>query len=152
MTEHQQLRLQHWRLRIVKEGTAKPRNIAPVCRRYHISRHTFYKWKQRYEREGEAGLRDRPLGPHHSPRATPPEIVEKILHLRQHYGFGCVRIRMYLERYHELFMAERTITRILTRHGLNRLPQNMRFKPHKQRWRRYEKPQPTAQRAPAFTN
>ena len=49
---------------------------------------------------------------------------------------------MYLERYHEIFMAERTITRILTRHGVNRLPQNMRFKPHKQRWRRYEKPQP----------
>ena len=105
MTEHEQLRLQHWRLQIIQEGTAQPRCIAPVCRRYHINRHTFYKWKQRYEAEGEAGLRDRPQGPHYCPRATHPDIVEKILLLRQHYSFGAQRIRMYLHRYHALVVG-----------------------------------------------
>lgn len=142
MTKHQQFRLQHWRLKIIQEATAKPRNISPVCRRYHISRQTFYKWHKRYQAHGEAGLRDFPQGPHYSPRATHPDIVDKILYLRQHYGFGCVRISLYLKRFHDLAIAQRTIQRILTRRGLNRLPQNQRFKPHKQRWRRYEKPMP----------
>jgi transposase len=86
MTAHEQLRLQHWRLKIIQEATARPRNIAPVCRRYHISRQTFYKWHKRYLAKGEEGLRDFPQGPHHCPRATHPDIVDKILHLRQHYG------------------------------------------------------------------
>src|SRR4028119_1629350 len=141
-TEHEQLRLQHWRLKIIQEATSKPRNIAPVCRKYHISRQTFYKWHDRYLAKGIAGLRDQPQGPHHCPRATHPDIVEKILYLRRHYGFGAVRISLYLRRYHNLIIAQRTIQRILKRRGLNRLPQNMRFKPHKQRWRRYEKPLP----------
>jgi transposase-like protein len=79
-TEHEQLRLQHWRLKIIQEATSKPRNIAPVCRRYHISRQTFYKWHARYLTKGIAGLRDQPQGPHHCPRATQPDIVEKILY------------------------------------------------------------------------
>ena len=145
MTAHEQLRLQHWRLKIIQEALAKPRNIAPVCRGYHISRQTFSKWHQRYLAHGvhgEEGLRDFPQGPHHSPRATHPDIVDKILYLRQHYSFGAVRISLYLKRYHDLIIAQRTIQRILKRRGLNRLPQNIRFKPHKQRWRRYEKPLP----------
>jgi transposase-like protein len=47
-TEHEHLRLQHWRLKIIQEATSKPRNSAPVCRKYHISRQTFYKWHDRY--------------------------------------------------------------------------------------------------------
>ncbi len=95
------------------------------------------------EEDGEEGLRDRSMGPHHSPQATHPDIVEKILYLRQHYGFGAPRISMYLARYHDLIIAEGTIHNVLTRHGLTRLPQNQRFKPHTQRWRRYEKPLPS---------
>ena len=142
MPQYEQLRLVNWRLKILREAQVRPRSVACVCRRYGISRKTFYKWKNRYTTQGEAGLRDRPHIPRHCPRATHPEIVSKILYLRQHYGFGPWRIRMYLERYHEIIIADQTVYRILRRHGLNRLPQNQRFKPHKQRWRRYEKPLP----------
>lgn len=142
MSQHEQLRLVNWRLKILREAAIAPRLVASVCRRYGISRKTFYKWKKRFEAEGEAGLRDQHRAPHHCPNATHPEIVEKILYLRQHYGFGPWRIRMYLERYHDIIIADQTVYRILRQRGLNRLPQNQRFKPHKQRWRRYEKPKP----------
>jgi transposase InsO family protein len=142
MPQHEQLRLVNWRLKILREADEAPRRVAFVCRRYGISRKTFYKWKKRYAEDGLSGLRDRHHAPFHCPRATHPEIVQKILYLRQHYGFGPWRIRMYLHRYHDIVVADQTVYRILRRHGLNRLPQNQRFKPHKQRWRRYEKPLP----------
>ncbi len=107
MTPHQQLRLVNWRLKILHEAAAAaaaaaaPRSVSSVCRRYGISRKTFYKWKKRYVAQGEAGLRDQHCGPHRCPRATAPEIVQKILYLRQHqhYSFGPGRISMSLMRF-----------------------------------------------------
>lgn len=130
MIQHEQLRLVNWRLKILHEAEGTTRQVASVCRRYGISRKTFYKWKKRYATHSIEGLRDRSHAPLHCPRATQPEIVQKILYLRQHYSFGPTRIRMYLERYHDVVMSDQTIYRILRRHGLNRLPQNQRFKAH----------------------
>ncbi len=141
MTEHQQHRLQRWRLKVLEEADSLG-NVAKTCRRYGISRELFYRWRRRYQAEGLAGLRDRSQAPHHCPRATPSEIVEKILYLRQHYHMGPWRIGMYLQRYHEIVIGDSTIYRILKRHNLSRLPQNQAHKPEHQKWRRYEKPLP----------
>ena len=92
MPQHEHLRLVNWRLKILREAQEAPRRVAFVCRRYGISRKTFYKWKKRYTSQGEAGLRDQHRAPLHCPRATHPEIVHKVLYLRQHYGFGPWRI------------------------------------------------------------
>ena len=142
MPYHEQMRLVNWRLKILREAALVPRSVSAVCLRYGISRKTFYKWKRRFEAEGEAGLLDQHRTPHSCPHATHPEIVEKILYLRQHYSFGPWRIRMYLERYHDLVVTDCTVYNILKRHGFDRLPRNQRFKSHKQRWKRYEKPMP----------
>lgn len=141
MLEHEQQRLQNWRLKILREGQGT-RQVAPTCRRYGISRKTFYKWKKRYDQQDWAGLRDRSHAPHRPRAATPPEIVAKILHLRQHYHLGPARISMYLVRYHEIVISAQTIYKILRRHGVNRLPQNQGYLSRRQRWRRYEKPLP----------
>src|SRR4028118_1970988 len=141
MTQHEQLRLQNWRLKLLQEAQTTG-NVAQTCRRYGISRKTFYKWRNRYQQQGLAELRDRSHCPRHPPKATHSEIVERILYLRQHYHFGPWRIRMYLLRYHDVVIADSTVYRILKRHGLNRLPHNQAYKPHNQRWRRYEKPLP----------
>ncbi len=117
-------------------------NVAKTCRHYGISREIFYRWRRHYQEAGLSGLRDGSHVPHHSPRATQPEIVEKILYLRQHYHLGAWRIRLYLHRYHEIVIADQTIYRILKRPGLNRLPHNQAFKPQHHKWRRYEKPLP----------
>ena len=142
MTKAEQTRLSSWRLKVMQRATTGARSVASTCRHFGISRKTFYKWKRRYAEHGDAGLADRPRTPHRSPRATPKEVVSKILYLRQHYHFGAGRIADYLKRFHELSVARSSVHRILGAHGMNRLPANQKHRPHKQRWQRYEKPQP----------
>lgn len=79
MTEHQQRRLQNWRLKVLEEAAARG-NVAKTCRHYGISRKIFYRWRRRYEAEGLAGLRDRSHVPRHCPRMTDPEFVAKVLY------------------------------------------------------------------------
>jgi len=141
MTKGEQARLTAWRLRVLQQA-AQERNVARVCRRFGISRQTFYKWKRRHTEHGDGGLADRPRTPRRSPRATPRDVVSKILYLRQHYHFGPGRIASYLRRFHRLEIAGSSVHRILRRHGLNRLPANQKHQPHGKRWQRYEKPQP----------
>ena len=59
------------------------------------------------------------------PNQTPPEVVEKVLHLRRNYHLGPIRIVWYLERYHAIRISDAGVYRILRRHGLNRLPRNV---------------------------
>ena len=75
----------------------------------------------------------------HAPR---PDVVSKILYLRQHYHFGPGKIADYLKRFHQTPIARSTVHRILVTHGMNRLPANQKHRPHEERWQRYEKPQP----------
>lgn len=142
MTKTDQNRLLAWRLKLIREADSGPRNVAHACRRFGLSRETFYKWKARYNTHGEAGLCDRPRTPLHSPRAAPREVVSKILYLRQRYHFGPGRIADYLRRFHEPCVARSSAHRILMRHGLNRLPANRKHRPLGHAWKRYEKPQP----------
>ncbi len=78
MTKGEQARLTAWRLKVLRQA-ADERNVARVCRRFGISRKSFYKWKRRHAEHGDAGLGDRPRTPHRSPRSTPREVVSKIL-------------------------------------------------------------------------
>jgi transposase InsO family protein len=142
MTKNEQNRVVAWRLKLLHEASAMPRNVAQACRHFGLSRQAFYKWKARYEADGEAGLCDRPRIPIHSPRATPREVISKILYLRQRYHFGPGRIAAYLRRFHQVSVACSSVHRILIRHGMNRLPVNQKRKPTGRAWKRYEKPQP----------
>lgn len=142
MSKAEQSRLTAWRLRLLRRASEAPRNVARTCRHFGLSRRAFYKWKRRYEAYGAAGLCDRPRTPHCSPRATPPEVVSKILYLRQRYHFGPGKIADYLRRFHGVAVACSSVHRILGRHGMNRLPANQKHRPHATRWQRYEKPQP----------
>jgi transposase-like protein len=123
MTKAEQTRLTAWRLRVLRQA-ADEGNVARICRRFGISRKSFYKWKRRHTDHGDAGLCDRPRTPQRSPRATPREVVSKILYLRQHYHFGAGRITAYLQRFHQIVIAVSSVHRILTRHGMRRLPAN----------------------------
>lgn len=73
-----------------------------TCRYFGIARASFYRWKAALERHGELALvRKKPI-PKNTKNETPPEIVEKVLHLRQTYHLGPVRTVRYLERYHAI--------------------------------------------------
>lgn len=81
-----------------------------------ISRQVYYTWLRRYEAQGVDGLRDRSKRPRTSPNATRAEVIDKIIHLRQHYHFGPTKIAMYLKRYlaRQLY---RTLERLHTKPG-----------------------------------
>ena len=142
MTKSEQNRIVAWRLKLLREASEMPRNVAQACRHFGLSRNTFYKWQARHRAHGEAGLLDRSRAPRRSPRATPREVVSKILYLRQRYHFGPGRIAAYLRRFHGLSIACSSVHRILIHHGMNRLPANQKRRPIGRPWRRYEKPQP----------
>jgi transposase InsO family protein len=142
MTKSEQARVVAWRAKLLAAARDETRSVARTCRHFGISRQAFYKWKKRYEADGAAGLCDRSRAPRRSPRATPKEVVSKVLYLRQTYHFGPGKIADYLKRFHEISMARSTVHRLLIRHGLNRLPTNQKHRRHTKRWLRYEKPQP----------
>ena len=142
MTERELSRNAARRLAVIRHAEEVTGNVALTCRYYGVSRRTFYIWLRRFEQFGIDGLRDRSKRPLVSPNATKTEVVGKILYLIQHYHFGPAKIAMYLKRYHEVVVSPSGVWRILRRANLSRLPTSQRYKRHKERWKRYEKPQP----------
>ena len=77
---------------------------------------------RRYLQLGKSGLCDRSRRAHHCPHATSEEVVGKIVHLRQNYHFGPLKIAMYLKRYHQITISTSGVWRILKRLDLNLPP------------------------------
>lgn len=124
----------------VLEHAEKIGDVSKACRYFGIGRATFYRWRKTYSEEGEAGLITARSVPHKHPQKTPPEIEEKILHLRRTYHLGPMRIMWYLERYHGIRVSDATVYRILKSNGLNRLPRGTRVR--KIHTKRYNKQVP----------
>ena len=110
------------KLFIIKFISKSNSSICQECEDFGVPKSTFYSWRKRYELEGEDGLiRKKPIAFNH-PRKIPQEVVDKIIELRTTYQLGSIRITWYLERYHEINVSESSVTRVLTKNGLNRLP------------------------------
>ena len=142
MTERELDRRAVHRLAIIRHAEEVTGNVSKTCRYYGISRQAYYKWLRRYEEGGLDALRDRSSRPHESPRTTQIEVVGKVVYLRQTYHFGPHKIAMYLKRYHDITLSPSGIWRILKRLDMSRLPSSGRYRRQKERWKRYEKPEP----------
>lgn len=116
-------------------------SVTKTCRYFGISRDTFYRWKRDFEAQGEAGLVNSKPCPQNPKIRVASDIEEKILHLRRHYHFGQVKISWYLERYHGMKVSPTGVYGVLCRHGLNKLPRNLR-KRNVKSFKRYEKQVP----------
>lgn len=116
-------------------------NITKACRYYGISRETFYQWKRAYEAEGETALINSKPCPQNPKLRTPEHIEKLVLHLRQTYYLGQLRIKWYLERYHGIRISSGAVYYVLKRNDMNKLPQNQRKRSMKQ-FKRYEKQVP----------
>ena len=106
--------------------------VSIICKRYGISRKTYYKWKNRYKQKGIDGLSDLSKRPHNIKyRKVTSEIQETILDLRLTKRFGCNRIKFRLKRIIGLSLSTRTIYKILKKHGLNILKCQARIRKYK---------------------
>lgn len=73
--------------------------ISDICNRFGISRKTGYKWIERYDKEGRAGLAERSRAPHTQPLAIEEAVAAEIVELRQlHPTWGARKIRELLMR------------------------------------------------------
>ena len=115
-------------------------DVGKACRYFGVGRASFYRWRTAFHRQGEAGLANRKTTPKNPANQTPPEIVEKVLHLRQTYHLGPIRIVWYLARYHNIKISDAGVYRILKRNGLSKLPSGTRVR--KVHTKRYEQQVP----------
>jgi transposase InsO family protein len=94
-------------------------NLSGLCREYEVSRPTGYRWQRRY-READyrvAGLAEKSRQPQHSPQRTPGEWEDRVVELRQRYGWGAKKLVVLLAR-DGIEMTVVTANRILKRRGL----------------------------------
>ncbi len=95
--------------------------MARVCRAFHISRTTGYKWLARdATAHSVAALADQSRRPRVSPRETPRAVVKRVVALREQYGWGGDKLTRLL-REEAITVAPRTVDRIIQREGLTRL-------------------------------
>lgn len=86
-----------------------------VCKRFAISRKTFYKWLKRYRHSAgdSKSLVDQSRRPHNFPSATPESSVQLLKYLKEQTGFGQRRLKAILQEKHNITISERTIWKIL---------------------------------------
>ena len=95
------------------------RNFRALCRAFHISPKTGYKWLARYVVEGEPGLQARSRRPQQMPQRTAAALEHAILQVRAtHPAWGGRKIHARLQPLgYPAVPAPSTITAILRRHG-----------------------------------
>jgi transposase InsO family protein len=94
--------------------------VTEVCRRYGISRDTFYAYRRRYQADGLAGLEPRSRRPRSCPHQTRPDVEDLVVELRvQRPRWGARKIRAELVRRGLAAVpAVSTVHAILRRHSL----------------------------------
>ena len=128
------------RKKLVLDYAEADGNVNKTCRHFGVTRSNFYLWRNAFRKNGEVGFISRkPVASSH-PQQTPAVIAEKVLHLRQTYHLGPIRIVWYLQRYDDIKISCAGVYRILKRNGVSRLPRGTRLR--KVHTKRYQKQVP----------
>jgi transposase InsO family protein len=94
-------------------------NFRALCQEYGISAKTGYKWKERFLREGIAGMAEESRRPKSSPERLLEEQVCEIVRLKlAHLSWGPRKIRELYLRQHGEVASESTFKRVLEGAGL----------------------------------
>lgn len=87
------------RLELIRDYESGLFTMTELVAQYGVSRKTAYKWLERYEQQGVAGLADRSRRPHQHPHATAAEIIEAVVALRRrHPRWGAKKLLRVLRR------------------------------------------------------
>jgi putative transposase len=105
--------------------------MTELCARYGISRKSGYKWLDRYDEGGRAGLRDRSRAPHQCPHRISPDVAQLICAARRaHPSWGPEKLLDWLKPRHPrvTWPAVSTAGDLLARRGL--VKKRRRRRPH----------------------
>ncbi len=107
-----------------------------LCESFGITTKTGHKYKKKFKEKGHAGLEEDSRRPKFSPKKTPDATVMLIVEARHlHQAWAGDKIRTYLaNKGHTVLPTEKTIDRILKRHGLVTIEESEKHKP----WIRFE--------------
>lgn len=98
------------------------RSVVEACRKAHVGRGTFYRWKPRFEAEGYAGLEEyQKKGPEKGYGRTSAEIEDQVIKLRKlHADWGKHRIADEIAKANNWvpLVSPNTVRRILEDAGL----------------------------------
>ena len=111
------------RVRFIAACAEEDASFAELCRRFGVSRKTGYKWLQRYEQRGPAGLYDEAPRARSHPQQTPPQVLDAVLRARKrhpHWGPRKLRVWLLGQDQSVRWPAASTIGEALKRHGLIR--------------------------------
>lgn len=111
------------RKKFIKAWCRNEESFAALCARFGVARKTGYKWVERFEREGLAGLEPRSRAPHYHPNGVDEAVEKAVLSLRRRFPrWGPDKLLVKLaENAPELTIPSRsTVARMLNRHGLVR--------------------------------
>ncbi len=110
------------RRELARQVLSGAKSMTEACKDAGVSRPTGYRWVRRAQEMGITGMKERSRRPHHSPRATPPEVVAEILALKAEWPkWGAETLWGKRWPEHKGMKAPvcvRTGDRILARHGL----------------------------------
>ena len=107
----------HGRCELVRRIRVQGRPVAHVAREMGVSRACAHRWVARFDAEGWDGLRDRSSRPRTCPRRTSAAAEAVVLVAREQSRRGPAEIAR------RTGVPERTVTRVLRRHGVPRLAQ-----------------------------
>jgi transposase InsO family protein len=105
------------RLLLVQRVRQQGMPVSHVAKAMGISRQCAHRWVKRFDEEGVAGLEDRSSRPLHSPKTTDDRRTRRVLKVRREERCGPALIAQLTG------VPERTVTRILRRHQIPRLPE-----------------------------
>ncbi len=109
------------RMQMVAQYRSEGDSVSELAREYGVSRKTVYKWLERYEQLGPAGLEELSRAPHHPAHALSAETEQRILQWKADkplWGAPKIHAKLLLEL--SDCPAESTVSNVLARHGLSR--------------------------------
>ena len=95
-------------------------SISALSEIYGVARKTIYKWLERHDAAGVAGLADRSRAPQHCPHKLSADVIAEIIAARQRWNWGPRKLRVKLAAAQPkiTWPADSTIGEVLKRAGL----------------------------------
>ena len=108
---------------LITAVVVEKRSVPEVAACYGVSRSWLYELLARYRTEGEAVFEPRSKRPRSNPNATPAEVVDLIVELREKLtatglDAGPDTIVWHLAQHHDITVSRATVARHLAKRGL----------------------------------